>query len=62
MPTITHHGNSLWYDVHGSGEPPVPSAGFGPLHNQWDFVRDTLAEHYQVIDWNYRGAGRSDRA
>jgi pimeloyl-ACP methyl ester carboxylesterase len=32
------------------------------LHNQWDFVRDLLAEEFQVIDWNYRGAGQSDRA
>jgi len=62
MPTITHHGTSLWYDVRGSGQPLVLSGGFGLLHNQWDYVRDTLAERYQVIDWNYRGAGHSDRA
>jgi pimeloyl-ACP methyl ester carboxylesterase len=62
MPTITHEGTTLWYDVNGSGPPLVLSGGFGLLHNQWDFVRDILATRYQVIDWNYRGAGRSDRA
>lgn len=62
MPTIVHKGTSLWYDVHGSGQPLVLSGGFGLLHRQWDYVRDTLAARYQVIDWNYRGAGRSDRA
>jgi pimeloyl-ACP methyl ester carboxylesterase len=62
MPTINDNGTEIWYEVSGTGEPLVLTGGFGLLHNQWDFVRDALAEHFQVIDWNYRGAGRSDRA
>jgi 3-oxoadipate enol-lactonase len=55
-------GVNLWYQVTGTGQPIVLSGGFGLLHNQWDFVRDLLAKNLQVIDWNYRGAGQSDRA
>jgi pimeloyl-ACP methyl ester carboxylesterase len=55
-------GTELWYQVTGQGAPIVLSGGFGLLHNQWDFVRDILAREYKVIDWNYRGSGRSDRA
>lgn len=62
MPMVSDSGVDLWYDIKGSGQPLVLSGGFGLLHNQWDYVRDMLAEHFQVIDWNYRGAGNSDRA
>lgn len=62
MAYVDDRGVSLWYEVTGSGRPIVLSGGFGLLHNQWDAVRPLLAEHFQVIDWNYRGAGRSDRA
>lgn len=62
MPTVNDKGTELWYETTGEGPPLVLTGGFGLLHNQWDFVRAALAEHFQVIDWNYRGAGRSDRA
>lgn len=62
MPYVIDRGVKLWYRVMGAGQPIVLSGGFGLLHNQWDAVRPYLARRYQVIDWNYRGAGRSDRA
>lgn len=62
MPHIQDSGVDLWYQVSGSGPPLVLSGGFGLLHNQWDFVREHLTPHFTVIDWNYRGAGLSDRA
>lgn len=62
MSKINDKGTEIWYEVTGSGDPLVLSGGFGLLHNQRDFVRELPAEHFQVIDWNYRGAGRSDRA
>lgn len=61
MANINKDGVSLWYQVTGEGRPVVLSGGFGLLHNQWDYVRDLLAEQFQVVDWNYRGAGQSDR-
>ena len=62
MPFIEDDGVKLWYEVTGSGQPIVLSGGFGLLHNQFDYVREMLAQEFQVIDWNYRGAGKSDRA
>jgi pimeloyl-ACP methyl ester carboxylesterase len=64
MAYVDDHGVSLWHEVSGnpSGPSIVLSGGFGLLHNQWDEVRPYLQKEYQVIDWNYRGAGQSDRA
>jgi pimeloyl-ACP methyl ester carboxylesterase len=62
MPYVNDQGVKLWYQVTGEGQPIVLSGGFGLLHNQWDGVRGLLAKNFQVIDWNYRGAGKSDRA
>ena len=62
MPYVDDHGVKLWYRVSGNGEPLVLSGGFGLLHNQFDHVLNLLAKEFQVIDWNYRGAGESDRA
>jgi pimeloyl-ACP methyl ester carboxylesterase len=64
MPFVDDSGTKLWYEVNGpdNGVPLVLSGGFGLLENQYDFVRPTLVRHFRVIDWNYRGAGRSDRA
>lgn len=62
MAYVNDNGVKLWYEVTGDGQPIVLSGGFGLLENQWDEVRPLLARHFKVIDWNYRGAGRSDRA
>lgn len=62
MPYAIDRGVKLWYRDHGEGQPIVLSGGFGLLHNQWDAVRPYLLRRFRVIDWNYRGAGRSDRA
>ena len=62
MPYMEDQGVKLWYRVSGKGEPLVLTGGFGLLHNQFDYVLDILAQEFQVIDWNYRGAGQSDRA
>lgn len=62
MAYVDDHGVNIWYRVTGQGQPIVLSGGFGLLDNQWDEVRPLLAKKFQVIDWNYRGAGKSDRA
>lgn len=61
MSVVDVNGSEIWYAECGDGLPLVLTGGFGLLHNQWDFVRDELAKHFRVIDWNYRGAGQSDR-
>ena len=61
MAYIEDKGVKLWYEITGKGEPLVLTGGFGCLHNQWDWIMDILNEDFQVINWNYRGSGQSDR-
>jgi 3-oxoadipate enol-lactonase len=62
MPYVDDNGVKLWYRLSGSGEPLVLTGGFGLLHKQYEYVLASLTQEFQVIDWNYRGAGESDRA
>ena len=62
MALVERDGVGIWYEVTGSGQPLVLSGGFGLLDSQWNNVREHLVSRFQVIDWNYRGVGRSDRS
>ena len=62
MPSANDDGVELWYDISGTGEPLVLSGGFGLLDDQFAKIRPLLTPQLQVVDWHYRGAGRSDRA
>ncbi|MDZ7727728.1 MAG: alpha/beta fold hydrolase [Dehalococcoidia bacterium] len=61
MPHATVNGLSLYYEVHGQGEPLVLVSGQGSDHHTWDFVRDDFAARYQVIVFDHRGTGHSDK-
>ena len=62
MPYANDNGVELWYDMSGNGEPLVVSGGFGLLDDQFAKIRHLLTPELQVIDWHYRGAGKSDRS
>lgn len=63
MPHITSNdGKSIWYDVVGDGEPLVLVGGSSLVHRQWDFLVPLLQDHFEVILYDQRGAGLSDRA
>ena len=49
------------YEIQGRGEPVVLIGGFGILHEQFHLVTPLLAQHFTVLNWNWRGAGHSDR-
>lgn len=62
MPTIHVNGINLYYEIHGAGAPPlVLIGGLGTDLSEWESLTRPLAEHRQVIAFDNRGAGRSDK-
>ena len=61
MPFAKCNDVSLYYEVHGSGEPLLLVMGQGSDHHGWDRVRDDFAAHHQVIVFDHRGTGQSDK-
>jgi pimeloyl-ACP methyl ester carboxylesterase len=55
------NGARLWYRITGKGEPvaQIHGAGFG--HFNFDLATPALARHFQVVDYDMRGYGQSDR-
>src|SRR3990170_3549923 len=58
---IEVNGVNLWYRISGEGEPvaQIHGAGFG--HFNFAPATPGLAKHFQVIDYDMRGYGQSDR-
>lgn len=61
MPYVDSDGWKIWYQKTGSGPPLVCTGGEIYMHEQFWAIREELARHFTVIDWNWRGAGLSDR-
>lgn len=61
MPKITTNGIELYYEIHGSGAPLILISGLGYSLWQWHKMIPFLAEHFQVITFDNRGIGQSDR-
>jgi len=61
MPTVSDGSVDLWYEIRGRGPVVVLTGGFGLLHDQFHAVVDALAETHTVVNWHYRGSGRSTR-
>ncbi|MFZ0396006.1 MAG: alpha/beta hydrolase [Terracidiphilus sp.] len=63
MPTIPSNGISIYYEIHGAGEPVLLIGGLA--NDVTDYERTGilafLAGHFQVIAFDNRGAGRSDK-
>ena len=52
---------NIFYEIHGSGEPLVLINGLGYDLWMWHKMMPGLAEHFQVITFDNRGAGQSDK-
>ena len=61
MPTTNVNGVNLYYETHGSGDPLVLISGLGYDHWQWHKMAPGLSQHFQVIVFDNRGAGESDK-
>lgn len=61
MPFALCNGVRLYYEVHGSGEPLLLVMGQGSDHHGWDRVLGDFAGRFQVIVYDHRGTGQSDK-
>jgi 3-oxoadipate enol-lactonase len=61
MPFADSKGCRIYYDVSGTGEPLLLVAGQGADHHSWAGVREMLAARHEVIVYDHRGTGQSDK-
>lgn len=61
MPFITTNNISLYYEIHGSGQPIVFIHGLGSSTRDWENQLSHFAKNYQVITFDLRGHGQSDK-
>jgi len=61
MPKTLSNGIELYYEIHGAGQPLVLISGLGYSLWQWHKMVPFLAEHFQVITFDNRGVGQSDK-
>lgn len=54
-------GVQLYFETFGTGEPLLLVMGQGGDHHGWDAVRDDFTSRYQVIVYDHRGTGQSDK-
>ncbi len=61
MPTISVNDIDMYYEVHGEGEPLVLIAGTNSDHTLYRGITPQLAAKYQVIVFDNRGVGQTDK-
>jgi pimeloyl-ACP methyl ester carboxylesterase len=61
MPKAQSNGIELYYEIHGEGKPLVLISGLGYSSWQWHEMVPLLAEKFQVITFDNRGVGQSDK-
>lgn len=61
MPMASGNGISIYYEVHGAGDPLLLIGGLASDVTLFRQLIPDLAEHRQVIALDNRGAGRSDK-
>lgn len=61
MPKIKANGIELYYEIHGKGKPLVLMSGIGYSLWEWHRMVPFLERHFQVIAFDNRGAGQSEK-
>ena len=60
MPNAHLNGHSMYYEVHGEGEPAVCSGGWGTYcHGKEWYLPAGLTDRYSVVMFDHRGLGES---
>ncbi len=55
------NGAKLYYEAAGEGDPVIMIHGWGGDLSDWEYLFRPLAEKYQVVRYDLRGFGQSDR-
>ena len=61
MPKVKINDCNIYYEIHGQGDPLVLIMGLRRNVEWWYRQVPALTEHFQVIIFDNRGAGRSDK-
>jgi pimeloyl-ACP methyl ester carboxylesterase len=61
MPKVHANGIDIYYETTGSGDPLVLIAGLGYPLWQWHKMVPFLAERFQVVAFDNRGVGQTDK-
>ena len=63
MPTFTHNGHAIHYEIHGAGKPVLLLHGicvsFAGNFAAWGWIERLTAQGLQVIGMDFRGHGKS---
>jgi len=61
VPKVKVNDIQLYYEVRGEGEPLVLIMGLGASTRGWDMQVPTFSREFQVVAFDNRGSGRSDK-
>ncbi|WP_019616374.1 alpha/beta fold hydrolase [Psychromonas ossibalaenae] len=61
MPKLHSNGINLYYEIHGAGQPLLFIHGLGSSTCDWELQIEEFSRSYQVITFDLRGHGRSDK-
>ncbi len=61
MPTVQANGLTINYEVHGAGEPLLLVNGLADDLTSWAYQVEPFSSRYQVIIFDNRGIGRTDK-
>ena len=61
MSFVQVDGANIWYQLQGEGDPLTTIGGDIMASDQFHFVYGQLVRNFQVVSWDFRGIGKSDR-
>jgi len=61
MPKMQSNGITLYYEIQGEGQPLLFIHGLGSSTRDWEFQVSEYSRSYQVITFDLRGHGQSDK-